>query len=196
MKMTRMEKRFVNSPRRTAKAAKTAEQLARHVNLQNELHLLEVGCGTGGASVYFAAERGLEVTGIDVDPEEVELSCQNGAGVPNLRFQAASATELPFEDGSFDIVYSYYVMHHVDDWLGALREIARVLKPKGYFIYGDIMTAQWLARILRKFTSNYGVPTLPELNEFVNRSGFSTLHSSPAKVGLIGGFVGVYEKGE
>jgi ubiquinone/menaquinone biosynthesis C-methylase UbiE len=56
-----------------------------------------------------------------------------------VRFQVAEATNLPFADDEFDLVYTNKTTHHIPDWPQALAEIARVLKPGGRLLYSDFV---------------------------------------------------------
>jgi ubiquinone/menaquinone biosynthesis C-methylase UbiE len=93
--------------------------------------LLEVGCGMGTDLLQFA-RNGAQVTGVDLTPRSVETSRhhlklygQNGD------FALSDAENLPFDDASFDVVYSNGVLHHTPDTAGAVREIHRVLRSGG-----------------------------------------------------------------
>lgn len=93
--------------------------------------VLEVGCGSGIDTAEFA-RNGAIVTAIDLTKEGVELTKkllnENGLAAKVMQ---ADATNLPFEDKSFDCVYSYGVLHHIPELEKALAEIHRVLKPGG-----------------------------------------------------------------
>jgi SAM-dependent methyltransferase len=99
-----------------------------------DLHILDLGCGYGGRTVYYALDcKARFVQGIEIFPEVVRR-CDRLArhmNCPNASFQVAFAENLPFADESFDAVISYDVLEHVVDPFGALAEIARVLKPGG-----------------------------------------------------------------
>ena len=88
--------------------------------------VLEIGCGTG-----LILERTAAVarwaTGIDLSAGMARFS----AGRKGLTVAQASATDLPFADASFDVVYSFKVLPHVPDLAAALAEIRRVLRPGG-----------------------------------------------------------------
>lgn len=93
--------------------------------------VLEVGCGSGIDAIEFA-RAGALVTATDITDNAIELtkSLANEAGV-KVKVIKAPADKVPSKDNSFDCVYSYGVLHHiywVDD---ALKEMYRVLKPKG-----------------------------------------------------------------
>ena len=93
--------------------------------------ILEVGCGLGRDLVQFA-RKGAIVTGLDMSSESIKLAKQNFK-LNNLKanFFIGDAENLSFLDKSFDIVYSYGVLHHTVDTQKGLDEIHRVLKPGG-----------------------------------------------------------------
>jgi len=96
--------------------------------------VLDLGCGFGGRTVYYAERGPREVTGLDISERVVER-CRNfaqGRGVDNARFLVGFAEELPFPDESFDHVLGQDVIEHVHDPVLALREIRRVLRPGGH----------------------------------------------------------------
>ncbi|MEO5374467.1 MAG: class I SAM-dependent methyltransferase [Alphaproteobacteria bacterium] len=97
--------------------------------------VLEIGCGAGGHSVLFA-RRGAVMTSVDITPERVaatgrKFALLEGLIDPGCRAMSADAENLPFPDGSFDIVYSNGVLHHTHDTGRAIAEVYRVLKPGG-----------------------------------------------------------------
>lgn len=96
--------------------------------------VLDLGCGYGGRTVYYALEGapkevvGTEISGMMVDRCRA-LADQEGA--VNTRFLVGFAEDLPFRDGSFDLIVSYDVLEHVQDPVRAYEEMARVLRPGG-----------------------------------------------------------------
>ena len=96
--------------------------------------LLEIGCGLGTDLLQFA-RAGAQVTGIDLTPASVDLARKRFSlyGIPG-DFQVADAENLPFPDESFDVVYSFGVLHHTPDTQKAIDEAYRVLKPGGGII--------------------------------------------------------------
>jgi len=85
--------------------------------------VLDVGTGSGLFAEQFAA-KGLQVTGLDVNPEMLPAAQQY---VPSGTFQEGIAEKLPFPDGSFDLVFMGLLLHETDDILAALREAHRVV---------------------------------------------------------------------
>ncbi len=180
MKMTKFEKRFIVRPGHTARVVDSLKKLLPYMEFSEGRKLLEVGCADGAASRFFAAEHHLDVTGIDVDPELIRIARESSVGVPSLRFMVVDAASLPFQDNRFDIVLSSMVMHHVSRWATAMKEIRRVLKPGGNFIFIDLLTSRCLAGVARLFCRNYGVITKSALKACLEEGGLSTLHSSTA----------------
>jgi len=104
-------------------------------------HVLEVGCGPGHLSIRLAAEHGLGVVGLDLDPAMVERARANAgrtATGDEPTFVVGDVAALPFEDAAFDVVVSTLSMHHWDDPGAGLAEIARVLKPGGRALIWDL----------------------------------------------------------
>ncbi|MCL5035988.1 MAG: class I SAM-dependent methyltransferase [Chloroflexi bacterium] len=93
--------------------------------------LLEIGCGIGVDLMEFARGSAI-VTGVDLTQEPLEIT-RKGFEAHGLRgeFFLADAEKLDFPDESFDVVYSFGVIHHTPNTENAIKEIHRVLKPGG-----------------------------------------------------------------
>ena len=95
--------------------------------------ILEVGCASGFTSCMIAQEYGCDMTGIDIS--EVLISkAQDRAdrmGLSNVRFQVADATQLPFDDDSFDAVFGVALVALIPNKEYVLNELKRVTKPGG-----------------------------------------------------------------
>jgi ubiquinone/menaquinone biosynthesis C-methylase UbiE len=95
----------------------------RLLDLDSEDRVLEIGCGRGHLTRRLA-ERGIDVIGIDVNPNAAEL-----AGTD--RVLTMRAESLAFEDASFDFVISIHALEHIPELEQALAEMARVLRGGG-----------------------------------------------------------------
>jgi putative AdoMet-dependent methyltransferase len=104
--------------------------------------LLEIGCGTGRFSRAAAAE-GLVVTAIDVSLTMIRYVEKKAAeeGLKGLATRHAGFLTMDFSDETFDAALSGAALHHLPDaWkLVGLRNVARVLKPGGQFLLGDVV---------------------------------------------------------
>jgi len=110
--------------------------------------VLELGCGAGEASVYFA-KRGADVTATDLSTGMLEV-VQKVAAKHGVRVSVRQAvsSRLDFPDDSFDIVYAANLLHHVDIE-PTLAEAARVLKPGGRFASWDPLAHNPLIKVYR-----------------------------------------------
>jgi ubiquinone/menaquinone biosynthesis C-methylase UbiE len=86
------------------------------------------GSGLGHEAAFIARELEAEVTGLDLKVPD--------APPPGVTFLAGSVQELPFPDASVDSVFFHHVIEHVPDPVGAIAEIARVMKPGGWLYVG------------------------------------------------------------
>jgi ubiquinone/menaquinone biosynthesis C-methylase UbiE len=115
-----------------------AEQLAP----RPQMYLLDIGCGLGGASRYFATEHGCRVTGIDLTDEYVRvaqaLSQRVGLG-GQVSYRQGSALSLPFPRRTFDGAYMLHVGMNIADKATVFAEVRRVLKPGASFGIYDVM---------------------------------------------------------
>lgn len=96
------------------------------------LKVLIVGAGTGAESVVLH-QRGAEVHGIEPDNDAFEILQMKATlhGFPADRFQQAVAEDLPYEENTFDFVYCYTVLEHVQNVEASIDEMIRVCKIKG-----------------------------------------------------------------
>jgi ubiquinone/menaquinone biosynthesis C-methylase UbiE len=183
MKMTDLEKRFVNSPSHSRQVGLHAEKMLQFVDFRAGQRYLDVGCGNGAAPIRLAQKYQLEVTGIDVDPDQIKLAQAHSQSLVKARFLTVSGTQMPFEDGEFDLVATNKVMHHIRNWEDAVREMCRVLKPDGFFIYADFVYPGWLAAAGRLLVGNRaGFPTRRLLEAVFERYGLVVVHRSTSVV--------------
>ena len=102
----------------------------------------DIGAGTGLLTLAIA-DRVRSVWAIDISPAMLEYleAKAESAEVGNVRCVTASAVSLPLVDGSIDLVVSNYCFHHLNDEgkARAISEVARVLRPGGRFVFGDMM---------------------------------------------------------
>jgi ubiquinone/menaquinone biosynthesis C-methylase UbiE len=106
--------------------------------------LLDIDCGLGGASRYFAHERGCRVTGLDLTAEYIQaakaLAKQVGLAAA-IEYRQGSALALPFAPATFDGAYMLHVGMNIENKASLFAQVWRVLKPGGVFGIYDVMQA-------------------------------------------------------
>jgi ubiquinone/menaquinone biosynthesis C-methylase UbiE len=143
MKLNRVETWLMNNPVR--------EWVQRHYEAPHLLKLasrpttdattLVIGCGRGvDIELAFATFHAGTVTAFDLDEAQVararkRLGARYGA---RLILQQGDAADMPFDDASFDLVLDFGIIHHIPDWQRALREVHRVLRPQGQFLFEEV----------------------------------------------------------
>lgn len=125
--MERKAHASLNTASRIVKAQKI-EILLGLKHSQKTLSILEIGCGSGGISYYFATHESLkcQVSAVDVYDSRVVLD--------DYEFEIVEGVALPFNDNSFDIIITNHVIEHVGnthEQLIHIKEIKRVVVPNG-----------------------------------------------------------------
>jgi len=114
--------------------------------------VLEIGAGLGTDLAQFAI-HGAATTDLDLSAGHLEHAQRNFA-LRGLKgeFRHGDGEQLPFEDATFDVVYSNGVIHHTPNAAGVVREIRRVLKPGGkaiVMVYAENSWHYWREQVLR-----------------------------------------------
>lgn len=138
---------------------------------------LEIGCGFGNGIQLIRDHFGAEhVTAVDLDPEMIAAAKarwqESPHGLKQLDFTVADATSLPFADSQFDVVFNFAVFHHIPDWQAAIAEVARVLKPNGYFVVEDLYRTAICNPLSRKLFEH------PQQNRFNHQEWLSGMRQA------------------
>lgn len=119
----------------------TARYLKRRTGIKtwqkkrNVKRILDAGCGNGRHVIFFS-EQGFDVYGIDISKDAIRIADEwLNSKCLNAELRVGSLTDLPYENGFFDVIISYGVLDHMSlsDLNKSIREIKRVLKADGYF---------------------------------------------------------------
>ncbi len=106
--------------------------------------ILDFGCGSG---IYakILAKRGAIVKGFDISKEMIKIAKKNN---PKLDLRIGSGYKIPFDE-KFDIVLSALTVHYLEDWDKMLKEVGRVLKEGGYFVFSTDNPVTAFGRTIR-----------------------------------------------
>ena len=114
--------------------------------------VLDAGCGTGVCSLALS-ERGREITALDLSAGSLRTAraLAGGRGRANVRCVQASLLAQPFADATFDLAFSWGVIHHTPDPIRALDELVRTLRPGGTLVLAVYLRTglTWLHEAIR-----------------------------------------------
>ena len=177
--------------------AKLRVQTLDRAALQAGDTVLDVGCGTGDLCLRATDRVGAtgSVYGIDAAPEMIAVARRKVMQARrNVDLRVGTVEALPFEGGTFDVVLSSLMMHHLPPDLKqqALPEIRRVLKSTGRLVVVDFKrpttaTTRLLAALLLHGAMPEGVQDLPEL---LHQHGFRSIQTGTMMLPMLGYMVG------
>ncbi|MDX2127421.1 MAG: class I SAM-dependent methyltransferase [Chloroherpetonaceae bacterium] len=153
--------------------------------------VLDIGCGTGTATRAIAtALPESQVTGVDLSPYMLAAAKMKAKSFNNISFLHANATELPFENESFDAVSASLLFHEMPKSAGELviKEVLRVLKPGGTFTVFDGAQYNGVAKLGGNISSTLFLEPYAEeflasnLAEMMSILGFKEVESTPIVV--------------
>lgn len=173
---------------------KSTDFFIQEILKRNPNSVLEIGCGTGASLVSLASNNINNLTGIDINPYQVEMAKKRiqycGLQDSIQIYQSSNSEKLPFEDNSIDIVFAESVLgilkHH--DLIFLINEVKRVLSPNGIFLTNDAIWKENLSqseveKINRRTLKNFGLiqssGKLIGLNDWINffkSAGFNCIN--------------------
>jgi ubiquinone/menaquinone biosynthesis C-methylase UbiE len=157
--------------------------------------ILEVGCGTGTLTLAAKAKAGADsqVNGIDIAPDMIETAKRKAARAGlGVVFQVGRIQEIPFPDGTFDLVLSSLMLHHVpgdEAKRQGMKEVLRVLKPDGRLLIVDVAPPSnpHLRGLATLFVGHdmmeHGVA---EFSSLLAEVGFTGIQSGPTSSSFLG----------
>ena len=176
-------------------------ELARAAGIDATQHVLDVGSGVGGTSRCLAKEFGCRVTGIDLTEEYCRAAAMLTAkiGLADLvDYRQGDATNLPFADASFDVVWTEHAAMNILDKSRLYREMHRVLKPGGTLAIYDVLAGPSVPVLFpvpwaRTPDTSFLVPP-EELRKLLEVAGFKVTHWSDTTDAARVWFVALAEK--
>ena len=126
------------------------EVIIQKANVKAGNTVLDIGCGTGFITISVAKAVGKngKVIGVDISEGMLKKARENlsKAEVSNIEFRVGDAENIPLDDNSVDAVVGNMVLHHCPSPENAIKEMTRVLKPKGRLVLADMKEhkEEWL----------------------------------------------------
>jgi len=140
------------------------EDICRRVT-DRRPRILDVGCGTG-ANLLMLSQYG-DAEGVDISEDALAFCRERGLEKVKL----GAGEELPYDDGTFDLVTALDVVEHMDDDLAGLREMRRVLRPGGRVLL-FVPTFMFLWGVQDDVSNHRRRYRLPELQRVLEQAGF------------------------
>jgi len=145
--------------------------------------VLNIGCGIGRVERYLAPSVG-ELWGVDISGEMIARARKRLAGLPNVHLREVAVGEFlsSFESGTFDLVFSFLVLQHMEreDAFRYLEEAARILRPGGALSvqFPNLLSPEYSAAFARgarvepRSAGRVRAYTEPEVRHFLELAGF------------------------
>jgi ubiquinone/menaquinone biosynthesis C-methylase UbiE len=138
LKLNWAERLMVNSPVRIFVQRLIIKWIKGVTRISPDARVLEIGCGRGAGACLIQEEfNPAMLHAFDLDHQMILMAGRylTPAHKGKISLYVGDALRLPYRDGALDVVFGFGVLHHLPDWQGGLKEIARVLKPGGiYFL--------------------------------------------------------------
>ncbi|MBN2038401.1 MAG: methyltransferase domain-containing protein [Spirochaetes bacterium] len=135
--------------------------------------ILDSGCGMGSTMEFLNREYRADVTGIDPSPLMVEAALKKGKSIKTV---SGLSENVPFEDESFDIVFSECCLSHSESISASLKEFYRVLLRKGSFVLCDLyIKNQNKKELIGKKHADSGILTEEEIKSLIAEAGFKII---------------------
>ena len=180
MRLNLAEKMLVNNPaRRMVQGFYETPMLLRMTPSLQGKRALEIGCGQGfGIELILRKFGAASVTGIDLDPDMVARAQRRivRRGL-NADVSQGDAAAIQQPDASFDVVFDFGIIHHIVAWEEAIREVRRVLKPGGVFVFEEVSKQALDRWLYRTFLEH------PEENRFTPQEFVAALERNGIAVG-------------
>jgi SAM-dependent methyltransferase len=150
------------------------EDICRRVT-DRRPRILDVGCGTG-ANLLLLSTYG-HAEGVDISEDALAFCRERGLD----KVKHGAGEELPYEDGTFDLVTAFDVVEHMDDDVAGLREMRRVLRPNGRVLL-FVPTFMFLWGVQDEVSNHRRRYRLPELRGVLEQAGFEVERMTYANI--------------
>uniref|UniRef100_A0A7N8Y8K9 phosphoethanolamine N-methyltransferase n=1 Tax=Mastacembelus armatus TaxID=205130 RepID=A0A7N8Y8K9_9TELE len=160
----------------------TTKEFVDLLNLKPSQKVLDVGCGIGGGDFYMAKTYGVEVLGLDLSENMVNIAVERAINqqLPTVQFEVSDATKRTFPAGSFDVIYSRDTILHINDKLALFKRFHSWLKPHGQLLISDYCCGEkpWTPAFEDYVNQRgYILYTLSQYGKFIQEAGFCNVRA-------------------
>ncbi|XP_008278560.1 phosphoethanolamine methyltransferase isoform X2 [Stegastes partitus] len=160
----------------------TTKEFVDLLNLKPGQKVLDVGCGIGGGDFYMAKTFGVEVLGMDLSDNMVDIAMERAIAekLTSVQFEVSDATKRMFPEGSFDVIYSRDTILHIDDKLALFKRFHSWLKPGGQLLISDYCCGEkpWTPAFEAYVKQRgYVLYTPTQYGKFIQEAGFSNVRA-------------------
>jgi len=162
-------------------AEEAIDIMASKAGLRPDMLVLDAGCGIGGPARYLAQKYGCKVIGLNISQYQIDYACQKtkAEGLEErVEYRVGSYLDMPFGDGTFDLVWSQDAFAHGADKRRIIEECYRVLKPGGILAFQDHLQTGPLTENLKRYcllAACPGLETLEGYEGLLREVGFQIL---------------------
>jgi len=172
------------------------KKVMSYIGAEKGKSFLDIGCGRGRVAAHIASHSGAKVTGINIDPTQIQLGRENAENIgltDKLNFVHQSFNDpYPFEDETFDGIYEIQALSYTKDMNALFKEWYRVLKPGAkvsildWFLYDKFdKDNEYHRDLLKKCKPMIGAvynPTTKEMCEALENNGFKIIVDENASI--------------
>ncbi|XP_029917786.1 phosphoethanolamine methyltransferase isoform X2 [Myripristis murdjan] len=160
----------------------TTKEFVDLLNLRPGQRVLDIGCGIGGGNFYMAKTFGVEVLGLDLSENMVDIAMERAIAekLPLVHFEVADATKRTFPEGSFDVIYSRDTILHIADKLALFKRFHSWLKPGGQLLISDYCCGEkpWIPQFQAYVKQRgYILYTPAQYGKFIEQAGFTNVRA-------------------
>jgi len=161
----------------------TTAQFCSRLDLRPGMKVLDIGCGTGGSAFYMARTYGVEVYGIDLSTNMLDIAREYRETMEpdvkhRVQFHIEDATTLQLPKNFFDVIYSRDAIMHIEDKLSLYKKLLASLKPDGKlmnseYCHGVNAHSQEYREYIKE--RDYRILTVKQYGEMLRAAGFRNI---------------------
>lgn len=155
----------------------TTKDFVAMLDLKPGQRVLDVGCGIGGGNFYMAKEHNVEVVGMDLSSNMIEIAMERATENKGLKvqFEIADVTKRSYTEESFDVVYSRDTILHIKDKEALFEKFLTWLKPGGKLLISDYCCGEVPhSEAFQKYVAQrgYALCTPQQYGKLIEKAGF------------------------